>query len=103
MGDAGVVEPSGRSRRYGVDVSVRYQLTKILFADVDLNSATPRSLDAEASKNYLPLAPTFTTVGELSIKSPTGFSGSIRYRYIANRPANEDNSIVVKGYFVNDL
>ena len=103
VGDAGVVEPSGRSRRYGVDVSVRYQLTKTLFVDVDLNSATPRSLDAEAGKNYLPLAPTFTTVGGLSLQSPSGFSGSIRYRYIANRPANEDNSIVAKGYFVNDL
>ena len=103
VGDAGVVEPSGRSRRYGIDISVRYQLTKTLFADVDLNSATPRSLDAEAGKNYLPLAPTFTTVGGLSLQSPSGFSGSIRYRYIANRPANEDNSVIAKGYFVNDL
>ena len=32
-----------------------------------------------------------------------GFSGSLRYRYMANRPANEDNSIVAKGYFVPDL
>jgi TonB dependent receptor/CarboxypepD_reg-like domain/TonB-dependent Receptor Plug Domain len=103
VGDEGVVEPSGRSRRFGVDISVRYQLTKTLFADIDLNTATPRSLDAEAGKNYLPLAPTFTTVGGLSLKSPSGFSGSIRYRYIADRPANEDNSIVAKGYFVNDL
>jgi outer membrane receptor protein involved in Fe transport len=103
VGDEGVVEPSGRSRRFGVDVSVRYQLTKTLFADIDLNTATPRSLDAEAGKNYLPLAPTFTTVGGISIKSPTGFNGSIRYRYIADRPANQDNSIIAKGYFVNDL
>jgi outer membrane receptor protein involved in Fe transport len=103
VGDEGVVEPSGRSRRFGVDVSVRYQLTKTLFADIDLNTATPRSLDAEAGKNYLPLAPTFTTVGGISLKSPSGFSGSIRYRYIADRPANEDNSIIAKGYFVNDL
>jgi outer membrane receptor protein involved in Fe transport len=103
VGDEGVVEASGRSRRYGVDVSVRYQLTKSLFADVDLNTAVPRSIDAEAGKNYLPLAPTFTTVGGLSLQTPSGFSGSIRYRYIADRPANEDNSVVAKGYFVNDL
>jgi outer membrane cobalamin receptor len=103
VGDEGVVEPSGRSRRYGVDVSVRYQLSKTLYADVDVNTATPRSIDAEAGKNYLPLAPTFTTVGGLSLQTPSGFSGSIRYRYIADRPANEDNSVVAKGYFVNDL
>ena len=103
VGDEGVVEPSGRSRRYGIDVSVRYQLTKTLFADIDLNTATPRAVDEEAGNNFLPLAPTFTTVGGLSLQSPTGFSGSIRYRYIADRPANEDNSVIAKGYFVNDL
>ena len=103
VGDEGVVEPSGRSRRYGIDVSIRYQLTKTLFADIDLNTATPRAVDEEAGNNFLPLAPTFTTVGGLSLQSATGFSGSIRYRYIADRPANEDNSVIAKGYFVNDL
>ena len=103
VGDEGVVEPSGRSRRYGVDVSVRYQITRHLFADVDLNTAKPRALDAEATQNYLPLAPTFTSTGGLSLKSNNGFSGSLRYRYMADRPANEDNSLVAKGYFVNDL
>lgn len=103
VGDEGVVEPSGRSRRYGIDVSVRYQLTKALYFDADLNTATPRSLDEESGRNYLPLAPVFTTTGGLSLQTPSGFSGSLRYRYIADRPANEDNSVVAKGYFVNDL
>ncbi len=103
VGDEGVVEPNGRSRRFGLDVSVRYQLTKSLFADIDMNTAIPRAIDEEAGRNYLPLAPTFTTVGGLSLQSPTEFSGSIRYRYIADRPANEDNSVMAKGYFVNDL
>ena len=26
----------------------------------------------------------------------------MRYRYVSNRPANEDNSIVAKGYFITD-
>jgi len=103
VGDEGVIEPSGRSRRQGIDLSVRYQLTKSLYADLDLNTAKPRALDAEAGQNYLPLAPTFTSTGGLSLQSPSGFSGSLRYRYIADRPANEDNSIVATGYFVNDL
>ncbi|QDK81017.1 TonB-dependent receptor [Spirosoma sp. KCTC 42546] len=103
VGDEGVVEPSGRSRRAGVDLSVRYQISKILYADLDLNTAKPRSLDAEAGQNYLPLAPTFTSTGGLSVQTHHGFSGSLRYRYIANRPANEDNSIVAQGYFVTDM
>ncbi|WP_461085145.1 TonB-dependent receptor [Spirosoma flavus] len=103
VGDEGVVEPSGRSRRQGIDVLVRYQLTKTLFADLDFNTAKPRSIDAEAGMNYLPLAPVFTSVGGVSLQNAGSWSGSLRYRYMANRPANEDNSIVAKGYFVTDL
>ncbi|GAB3722112.1 TonB-dependent receptor [Spirosoma lituiforme] len=103
VGDEGVVEPSGRSRRQGLDLSVRYQLTKSLFADVDLNTAKPRSLDAETNQNYLPLAPVFTSTGGLSLQTRHGLSGSLRYRYMADRPANEDNSVVAKGYFVTDM
>ncbi|GAB2560704.1 TonB-dependent receptor [Spirosoma aerophilum] len=103
VGDEGVVEPSGRSRRMGIDLSARYQLTKQLFADIDLNTARPRAIDAEAGQNYLPLAPVFTSTGGLSLRTNSGFSGSLRYRYLANRPANDDNSIVAKGYFVTDL
>lgn len=32
-----------------------------------------------------------------------GFSGSLRYRYLADRPANEDYSTIAKGYFVTDF
>ena len=108
VGDENVLELSGRSRRAGIDVSVRYQLTKTLYADLDLNTANPRSVGVEngpsgREQNYLPLAPRFTSVGGVSLKAPSGFSGSLRYRYMADRPANEDNSIVAKGYFVNDL
>lgn len=103
VGDEGVVEPSGRSRRLGLDFSARYQITKNLFADVDLNTAKPRSVDANAGHNYLPLAPVFTSTGGLSLKTQSGFNGSVRYRYIAARAANEDNSVVAKGYFINDL
>ena len=103
VGDEGVVEPSGRSRRVGLDLSARYQLTHHLYADLDLNTARPRSLDAEPSQNYLPLAPVVTSTGGLSVQNAGRWSGSLRYRYMADRPANEDNSIVAKGYFVTDV
>ncbi len=103
VGDAGVVEPSGRSQRYGIDFSARYQLTDRLFADIDLNWANPRSVDDPDGENFIPLAPRFTTVGGLTLVGPEGFNGSLRYRYLATRPANEDDSIAAKGYFVADL
>ncbi|RRB00940.1 TonB-dependent receptor [Larkinella rosea] len=103
VGDEGVVEPSGKSRRYGVDLSVRYQLTHHLYADLDLNTAKPRAIGVESGQNYLPLAPTFTSTGGLTFQNAGRWSGSLRYRYMGNRPANEDNSIVAQSYFVTDL
>lgn len=102
VGDAGVVEPSGKSVRKGVDVSLRYQVGKRLFVDVDANWAKPRAVGEAEGQNYLPLAVHFTSIGGLTWKSETGFSGSLRYRYVGDRPANEDYSIIAKGYFVCD-
>jgi outer membrane receptor protein involved in Fe transport len=110
VGDAGVVEPSGKTRRMGIDVSARYQLTPLqrspfgqLFADFDANLTQPRAISEAKGEGYLPLAPTFTSIGGLSLYNKTGFNGSLRYRYMANRPANEDYSVTAKGYFVTDL
>lgn len=103
VGDAGVIEPSGKSKRQGLDLSVRYQLTNTLYADVDISSAKPRAIGEAAGMNYLPLAPLFSSTGGLSLQMKNGINGSLRYRYMANRPAKEDNSIVANGYFVSDL
>ena len=102
VGDAGVVEPSGKSKRQGIDVTSRFQFTKNLFANANFNFTKPRAVGEPKGANYIPLAPTFTSVGGLYYKAQKGFNGCINYRYIMNRPANEDNSIVAKGYFLLD-
>ncbi|HMU11035.1 MAG TPA: TonB-dependent receptor plug domain-containing protein [Ferruginibacter sp.] len=102
VGDAGVIEPSGKSKRQGIDVLARYQFTKNLFATVNINYTKPRAIDEPKGANYIPLAPTLTSVGGIYYKQKTGFNGGISYRYIKNRPANEDNSITAKGYFLLD-
>ncbi len=103
VGDEGVVEPSGKTRRVGIDFSGRYQFNKWLFADVNANIAKPRSIDDPKEENYIPLAPTFTSTGGLSWQMQSGFNGSIRYRYLKSRPANEDYSVTASGYTVTDL
>ncbi|MEO6252762.1 MAG: TonB-dependent receptor [Ferruginibacter sp.] len=102
VGDAGVVEPSGKTKRQGLDIIARYQLTKTLFANFNINYTKPRAVGEPKGANYIPLAPDLTSVGGLFYKNKTGLNGSISYRYIKNRPANEDNSIVAKGYFLLD-
>ncbi len=102
VGDAGIVEPSGRTKRSGIDVGINYQLSDEIFAYANLNYADPRSIDDPEGEDYIPLAPTFTSIGGLSYKTE-GFNASLRYRYIMDRAANEDNSVVAEGYFITDL
>ncbi|MES2577579.1 MAG: TonB-dependent receptor [Bacteroidota bacterium] len=103
VGDAGIIEPSGKSKRMGAELGLRYQLNDWLYFDADANYTYARSIDEPKGQDYIPLAPDFTTTGGLSFQKVNGFSGGIRYRYLKNRPANEDNSIVAKGYFISDL
>ncbi|MDR0507775.1 MAG: TonB-dependent receptor [Dysgonamonadaceae bacterium] len=103
VGDEAVVEPSGKTLRLGVDFSIRYQPLPCLYLDADVNYAHPRAMDAPEGENYIPLAPILTCVGGVAFRSDSGFGASLRFRYMKDRPANEDNSVVAKGYFVNDL
>lgn len=102
VGDEAVVEPGGRTNRQGFDFSLRYQGFSWLFIDFDLNYAKPIALDLAEGENYIPLAPTWTSIGGLTFQGKHGLSGTLRYRYIKNRPANEDNSIIALGYTVAD-
>ena len=102
VGDEGIVEPGGQTRRFGFDVSARYALLKNLFADVDVSLAKPTALNVPKEENYLPLAPRFTSTGGITYRKAQGWNGSLRYRFMDSRPANEDYSVVAKGYFVMD-
>ena len=102
VGDAGIVEPSGRTQRYGIDISTRYQLAKWLYSDLDFNYTYARSLEAPKGEDYIPLAPEFTSLAGLSFDFANGINGNIRYKYLGDRPATEDNSITADGYFVID-
>ncbi len=102
VGDDGNVENTGPTQRYGVDLAARYQLSARLFLDTDVNYNHGRQTEAPKEANYIPLAPTFTTIGGLTYKAPKGLSGSLRYRHIDSRPANDDGSIRARGYFLAD-
>jgi outer membrane cobalamin receptor len=102
VGDEGVVEAGGKSRRIGIDASIRYELLKNLFADIDFNASNPRLIQEPAGLNFAPLAPRITSVGGFTYRKQLGWNGSLRYRYMGNRPANEDYSVIANGYFIVD-
>ncbi len=103
VGDAGIVEPSGKSSRYGIDFGARYQITDWLYAYGDINYTYARSTEEPNGQDYIPLAPDLTSSGGISFKGLKNLSAGLNYRFIKDRPANEDNSIVAEGYFVTDF
>ena len=103
VGDEGVVEPSGRTHRQGLEFSARYQPLDILFLNLDANYTIAKSLGEPEGENFIPLAPDFTLAASASIIHPSGWFGSTHFRHLQTRPANEDNSIEAIGYGVVDL
>lgn len=102
VGDEGVVEAGGQSQRFGYDLSARYQIVKNLYADVDLTLANPRALNTPKEESYLPLAPKFTSAGGFTYRTQYGWNGTLRYRFMGDRPADDTNSLVAEGYFIAD-
>jgi len=103
VGDEGIVEPSGRTRRLGVDITSRYQLSDWLFWNLDGNYTYARSIESTDGEDLIPLAPIFTIQSGIHVVQDRGIYGGINLRHLADRPANEDNSIVAEGYSVVDL
>ncbi|MBK6699898.1 MAG: TonB-dependent receptor [Saprospiraceae bacterium] len=102
VGDAAIVEPSGKTTRHGVEVSLRYQIARALYFDTDINYTKARAIGEAKGQDYIPLAAKWSSIGGITLENKKGFNGSLRYRYLGDRSANEDHSIIAKGYVVFD-
>ena len=108
VGDDGTTENKGPSRRKGIDFSARYQIKSWLLADADINISSSRFINKLYGSKldtdfYVPLSPTLTSAGGLNARFKNGIETGVRYRYLAERPANESNTIVARGYNVFDF
>jgi outer membrane receptor protein involved in Fe transport len=102
VGDESVVEVSGATKRIGLDVGIKYQVFKNLQLDFDGNYAYARSVNEPSNANRIPLAPSFTSIGGLTYTTKNGMIASLRYRHLADRSANENNTSIAKGYTLLD-
>ena len=108
VGDEGVTEASGRTRRVGADVELRARVLPWLWADADVNLSQGRFRDEPRGVDRIPLAPSVTstaglTVRDLARPSLSGFDGGVRARHIGSRAAIEDNSVRARGYTVWEI
>ena len=102
LGDQAVT-PGGRTTRKGIDIAIRYQCTPWLYSFLNIDLARSRAYDAPKGRDRLPLAPGLTSTGGLDFRFPGGLNGGIGYRYMHNRPANDNNTLTALGYWVSDL
>ncbi len=102
-GDDGTFSPGDKTRREGIDLSARYEFTRWLYADFDIIFCRARDAQASKGNNYLPLSVPLYSSGGLYFKLPNGLNGGWSARYMKNRPATSDNTLVAQGYFLNDL
>ena len=102
VGDAGIVEPSGQTRRLGLDVGLRYQFNRWIFANGDFTYSHARSVNEAEAESFIPLAPVITTTAGINIDKGNLKAG-IQFRYLQDRPANESNTIVAEGYNITDV
>ena len=101
VGDEAIVEPSGKSRRMGLDLGFRWEIIKNLYLQADYTYSNARMTEEAKGENYIPLAPVNTLLAGISYKNKH-ISAGIHTRWIGNRPANEDYTLTAKGYCITD-
>jgi outer membrane receptor protein involved in Fe transport len=107
IGDEGTTEAGGATRRYGIELETRFEITKWLAADLDLTATKAAFTQNAGNGASVALAPRHTWAGGLSARHPSGFRGGLRLYGISDRPATEDypapGSLVADGFTVFDL
>jgi TonB family protein len=103
VGDEGTTEASGATRRYGVELETRLEITPWLAADLDLTATRSRFVANAGNGTAVALAPRTTWAGGLSARHPSGVRGGLRFYGVGDRPATEDGFIEAEGFTVFDL
>jgi TonB family protein len=106
VGDEGTTEVGEATRRRGVEIETRYELTRWLAADLDL-TFTKSALKANVGNGSgLALAPKQTWSGGLSARHALGPGigrAGLRFYGISDRPASDDGKIIAPGFTQVDL
>jgi TonB family protein len=105
-GDEGTTEVGGSTRRQGVELETRFELTKWLAADADVTFTKSEFKANAGNGNGLALAPKQTYSGGLSARHELGpgvIRGGLRFYGVTDRPANDEGDLVAKGFTLFDL
>src|SRR5262249_44264005 len=96
-------EASGSTRRLGVEGEARAELLPWLFADLDVTYTDSKFRENAGNGQALALAPRFTLSGGLGVQHPKQLRGGIRFLWIGERPATEDEFLKAEPTYLLDL
>jgi len=97
VGDEGTTEPSGRTRRYGIELANFYTPTPWLTLDFDYAWSHSRFVDLDPAGQHIPEALAGTIDGGIALHNLDGWAkdvfGGLRLRYFGPRSLTQDNLV----------
>ncbi len=99
VGDEGTFEPSGASRRHGIESEFRYDILPWLSYDLDLSYTWARFINGDR----VPLAPRFLAYTGITARHNSGVQARLQMRHIGRRYGIEDGSIMTPSSTIFDL
>jgi hypothetical protein len=99
VGDAGGTEPTGATRRYGVELANFYRLGRWLTLDADVALTHARYRDAVSDESGVMADRISNSISRVvtagaTVELPSGWLAALRLRYFGSQPLSEDNSVV---------
>lgn len=96
-GDTGMPEPSGRSRRIGIEFTNNYAVTDWLTLQADYAWSRARFVDFDPAGPYIPEALAQAFDGGIAVHDLEGWAqglfGGVRVRYFGPRPLTQDKLV----------
>jgi hypothetical protein len=102
VGDAGTTEPSGASRRWGIEFNNFWAINEVWSLEADFAWTDSKFEDAPG-EDEIPGALPFVATGAISAEYPSGWFGSFRIRYFDGAPLIEDGSVEGQGSTMANL
>jgi hypothetical protein len=93
VGDAGGTEPTGRTRRTGVEFANFYRLGRWIALDADLSLTHARYRDDAGTGTRIANSIDTVVTAGATIGADQGFFGALRLRYFGPQPLIEDDSV----------
>jgi outer membrane receptor protein involved in Fe transport len=99
-GDEGTTEPSGATKRQGLEFALKVRPLDWL----TLSGNVTYTAEAEFfSGGAIPLAPRVTAFADITARLPFGLAANATMRYVSDRWADEDRTQTARGYTLVDL